>query len=124
MSHKINWFEIPVHDLERATNFYNTLLDINLELLDLGDTKMAMFTHGPGDVAGALVQNPEFYKPSQDGALLYLNANPDLQLALDKISPSTGGSITIPKRMISPDHGHMAVIIDSEGNRIALHSDH
>jgi hypothetical protein len=53
--------------------------------------------------------------------MVYLNANPDVQPILDRIE-AAGGKIIVPKTEISPEHGHMAVFIDSEGNRMALHS--
>ena len=61
-------------------------------------------------------------KPSAtDGPLIYLNGNPDVQKVLDKVEHA-GGKIMVPKTMISPEFGFMAVILDTEGNRIALHS--
>ncbi len=125
MEHAISWFEIPVSDIERATTFYETILDIELASLDMGDEfKMATFPGDMESVSGALVFNDSWYKPSSThGPLVYLNANPDLQTVLDRIEQA-GGTITIPKRQISPEHGHMAVFEDSEGNRIALHSNH
>ena len=66
--------------------------------------------------------NEQFYKPSgEHGPLIYLNANPDVQMILDRIG-SAGGKILVPKTMISPEHGHMAMFLDTEGNRISLHS--
>jgi hypothetical protein len=74
------------------------------------------------DVGGALCYNKEFYKPSStDGPLIYLNGNPDVQNILDKIEVA-GGKILVPKTQISPEYGYMAVFVDTEGNRIALHS--
>jgi uncharacterized protein len=73
-------------------------------------------------IGGAIVKNVEFYKPSAtDGPLIYLNGNPDVQNILDKIEVA-GGKIIVPKTQISPEYGHMAVFIDTEGNRIPLHS--
>ena len=73
-------------------------------------------------VGGAIVYSADFYKTSAtDGPLIYLNGNPDVQLILDKIE-AAGGKIIVPKTEISPDYGHMAVFLDTEGNRIALHS--
>ena len=73
-------------------------------------------------VGGALVDSGGFHKPSgTDGPLIYLNGNPDLQNILDKVE-AAGGKIMVPKTVISPEYGDMAVIIDSEGNRIGLHS--
>ena len=73
-------------------------------------------------IGGALVDSGGFHKPSAtDGPLIYLNANPDVQLVLDRVI-AAGGQITVPKTQISPEYGYMAVLLDTEGNRIALHS--
>ena len=73
-------------------------------------------------VGGALVDSGGFHTPSAtDGPLIYLNGNPDIQVVLNKVE-SAGGKILVPKTEISPEYGYMAVIIDTEGNRIAFHS--
>jgi uncharacterized protein len=73
-------------------------------------------------VGGAVVDSGGFHKPSStDGPLIYLNGSPDLQAVLDKVEPA-GGKIMVPKTEISPEYGYMAVFIDTEGNRIGLHS--
>lgn len=122
MDQAINWFEIPVHDFERGVNFYETIFDTTLHREAFGpELKMAIFPHAEG-TGGALVWNTKFYHPSESGPLIYLNANPDLAQVESRV-PGAGGEIIIAKRLISSDHGFMAVIKDSEGNRIALHSD-
>jgi predicted enzyme related to lactoylglutathione lyase len=119
----ISWFEIPAVDLDRAQKFYEAIFDIKTVPLDMPQLRMRMFpVESPMNIGGALCYAPGFYKPSTtDGPLIYLNANPDVQNVLDKIE-SAGGKIVVPKTEISPEYGHMAVFIDSEGNRIALHS--
>jgi predicted enzyme related to lactoylglutathione lyase len=120
----ISWFEIPTVDLDRAQKFYETIFGTALIPLDLQNLKMRMFPieNQTAGIGGALCYNKEFYKPSStDGPLIYLNGNPDVQKILDKIEPA-GGKILVPKTQISPEYGHMAVFIDTEGNRIALHS--
>jgi predicted enzyme related to lactoylglutathione lyase len=121
--HAISWFEIPVSDLDRAAKFYETIFDIKLIPLDTPNIRMRMFPiEDPMNIGGALVYNKEFYKSSpSDGPLLYLNGNPDVQLVLNKVEKA-GGKILVPKTQISPEYGYMAVMIDTEGNRIALHS--
>ncbi|MEX0724350.1 MAG: VOC family protein [Gracilimonas sp.] len=123
MNNAINWFEIPASDIDRAKNFYEAIFNFEMPTLDIGDgLKMALFPATSGTVGGAIVKNNDWYVPSEtQGPLLYLNANPDLQQVLDSVEDA-GGRITIPKRLITEDNGYMAVIIDSEGNRIALHS--
>jgi len=119
----ISWFEIPATDLNRAQQFYETIFGTSLTALDLPNIKMRMFPlENIMDVGGAIVDSGGFHKPSAtDGPLIYLNANPDVQIVLDKVE-AAGGKIMVPKTMISPEYGFMAVIIDTEGNRIAFHS--
>jgi uncharacterized protein len=120
----ISWFEIPTADIDRAQKFYETIFDMALVSLDVQQIKMRMFPlqNRMSGAGGALVFNKDFYKPSAtDGPLIYLNANPDVQKVLDKVE-SAGGKIIIPKTQISEEFGHMAMFLDTEGNRIAIHS--
>jgi predicted enzyme related to lactoylglutathione lyase len=119
----ISWFEIPVTDLNRATQFYETIFDITFAPMDTPEIKLRIFPLEDmmTGVGGALADSGGFHKPSStEGPLLYLNANPDVQNVMDKVE-TAGGKIVVPKMEI-PGHGYMAVFIDSEGNRIALHS--
>jgi hypothetical protein len=86
--------------------------------------KMRMFPldNAMEGVGGALCYAEGFYQPSAtDGPLIYLNGNPDVQNVLNKVE-AAGGKIMVPKTEISPEYGFMAVFMDTEGNRIALHS--
>ena len=123
MNNAINWFEIPATDIDRAKKFYEAIFDFEMPDLDIGDgLRMALFPATAGTVGGTIIQNNEWYFPSENrGPLLYLNANPNLQHILDRVEDA-GGKVMIPKRLITEDNGYMAVILDSEGNRIALHS--
>ena len=118
----LNWFEISVSDIKRATNFYETIFGIKMEQVEMMGMQMAMFPseNMNGKASGCLCQSP-MHKPSMDGAKIYLNGNPDLQNALSKIE-AAGGKVLMPKTKISDDIGHMAFFIDSEGNNVALHS--
>lgn len=119
----ISWFEIPATDLDRATKFYETIFTISLIPMDMPGLKMCMFpVEDMTGIGGALVDSGGFHVPSgTDGPLIYLNGNPDLQVILDRVE-AAGGKIIVPKTEISPDYGYMGVIIDTEGNRIGLHS--
>jgi predicted enzyme related to lactoylglutathione lyase len=121
-TNSINWFEIPVTDLQRAKHFYQVSFGIHMEEQEMNGMQMAIFPYTPGSglVAGALVQS-ELYKPGEDGVLIYLNANPSIQEVLDKIE-SEGGKILLRRTQISPEIGYMAIFTDTEGNRIALHA--
>ncbi|MFN8307256.1 MAG: VOC family protein [Ferruginibacter sp.] len=124
MQHAISWFEIPTTDINRAQKFYEAIFSITMVPMDLPNIKMRMF---PLDdmmtqVGGALVDSGGFHKASAtEGPLVYLNANPDVQIILDRVE-AAGGTIMLPKTEISPEYGFMAVIFDTEGNRIGLHS--
>lgn len=119
----ISWFEIPTNNLERAQKFYETIMNISMTTLDLQNIKMRLFPiDDPMGIGGALVYAVGFYKPSlHDGPLVYLNGNPDVQIVLDRVEKA-GGKILVPKTQISPEYGYMAIIADTEGNRIAFHS--
>ncbi len=124
MNNAISWFEIGTTDLNRATKFYEAIFGITLIPMDLENIKMRMFPLNDmmTQVGGALVDSGGFHKPSStDGPLIYLNGNPDVQNVLDKVE-AAGGKIFLAKTEISPEYGFMAVIIDTEGNRIGLHS--
>lgn len=123
MQHAISWFEIPSTNLERATKFYETIFNVQLIPMDTPNIKMRLFPlEDMTGVGGAVVDSGGFHKPSvTDGPLIYLNGNPDVQNVLDKVE-TAGGKIMVPKTEISPEYGYMAVFIDTEGNRIGLHS--
>ena len=124
MNNAISWFEIAATDLNRAQKFYETIFGITMIPMDLPNIKMRMFPLEDmmTQVGGAVVDSGGFHKASAtDGPLIYLNANPDVQAVLDKVVEA-GGSIMVPKTEISPEYGYMAVINDTEGNRIGLHS--
>ncbi len=124
MQNAISWFEIPATDLERAQKFYETIFAMNMIPMDMENIKMRMF---PLDdmmtqVGGAIVDSGGFHKASlTDGPLIYLNGNPDVQVILDRVE-AAGGKVMVPKMEISPEYGYMAVFVDTEGNRIGLHS--
>ena len=115
------WFEIPTNDLERAQKFYESIFGCTLHRMDLGDFKMSMFPVEENTTGGALVHSPGNYQTGGQGPLIYLNASPDLQVVVDKIE-GAGGQVLMPKTQITPEYGYMALFIDSEGNKIGLHS--
>ena len=121
-SNNLNWFEIPATDISRARKFYETIFEIEMSEQEMMNMKMAFFPWemGSGKAAGGLVQS-DMHKPSTDGAVIYLNANPALDNVLGRIE-SAGGQVVMPKTQISEEIGYMAFFIDSEGNKLALHS--
>lgn len=115
-------FEIPTTDISRATDFYQALLGIQIEQMEMPGMQLGIFPYENQAVTGVLVQG-EGYEPSVSGVTVYLHAGEDLQRALDQIE-SLGGSIVVPKTSHADGVGFFALILDTEGNRIGLHSEH
>lgn len=126
MTHNpIGWFEIPVTDMERAMSFYETVFGFALARHEMGELDMAWFPAVPDSFGamGSLVRHPEYYVPSDTlGPLVYFTAfSGDLAIELARVEEA-GGRVLVPKREIAPDIGYMGIFLDSEGNRIAIHS--
>lgn len=122
-SNSLNWFEIPAKDVNRAKKFYENVFNMEMQpMQEMMGMKMVSFPWemGNGKVNGALVQS-DMHKPSTDGSVIYLNANPKIQNVIDRIEKS-GGKVVMPRTEISKDIGYMAFFIDSEGNKMALHA--
>ncbi|HZI51725.1 MAG TPA: VOC family protein [Terriglobia bacterium] len=118
--HQVVWFDIPVRDIDRAVRFYSAVLGIPLKKEQAGPgAAIAALPHAEGSVGGSLVQNMDA-KPSESGPLLYLNADGRLDDALMAVE-SHGGKVLAEKHSIAP-FGFRAIVVDCEGNRIALHS--
>lgn len=120
MTNSINWFEIPVKNFDRAKAFYAAILDGAVEEMAHPECKYGIL---PGDmqngVTGGIVQG-EGYEPSMAGSLIYLNGGDDLSVALGKVE-AAGGQILLPKTSIG-GNGFIALITDTEGNKLGLHS--
>ena len=116
----VNWFEIPVTDLERAIKFYESALDVKLSRNVMGPLKMAWFPR-TDDAMGATVSlvKADNYIPSHAGTLVYITVA-DINATLAKIN-AKGGKTLLP-RMAIGEYGLIAHFEDSEGNRVALHS--
>ena len=120
MANACQWFEIPVTDLARATDFYQDVLLLQLRLNEMGAMKMAWFPweqEGTG-ATGSLVQGPG-YMPALEGSVIYLTV-PDLDATLTRVT-AKGGQVLVPRTAIG-EHGFIAYFRDSEGNRLGLHA--
>lgn len=114
----VSWFEIPVYDMLRASTFYNTIYNMQMEVAYNGEFVMAYFAADKG-IGGALIQGPGCH-PNDTGVLIYLNAGGDMDSIIARIE-GAGGRIIMPKTLIGEQSGFFALFIDSEGNRLALH---
>jgi predicted enzyme related to lactoylglutathione lyase len=124
-THAINWFEIPVADFDRAKTFYETIFGYKMNERQVGNARMGFLQHDVENEGrgGAIVYDPEFYTPSGNGTLVYLNCEPDIQKVIDRVV-SAGGQIIQNKTAVAvtQDMGSWALILDTEGNRVALHA--
>lgn len=120
MPHVLNWFEIPVTDFARAKAFYETVLGISIAPMAMGPTMMGMLSTDPEAVGGAIVQG-EGGVPSQNGTMVYLNGGDDLAPLLARVAQA-GGQVVVPKTEIGSDFGFFAHFVDTEGNKVGLHS--
>ena len=122
----LTWFEIPVSDIDRAKTFYETILDIQMVKRLDGNDEAVFFPFDPnvvqatsGRITGVLSKT-ERNSPSSNGTVVYINASPIIQTVLDKVEQA-GGKIIAPKTQMPA--GFIAVIIDTEGNKVGLHSE-
>jgi len=124
LGNALNWFEIPVSDFARGKKFYETIFDYQMPEMDMGPVHMGFFLYDqPGGKTGGAICKSEIHIPSDTGSLIYLNCQPDLQVMLDRVE-AAGGKIVTPKTKIGGQEnlGFWAVIMDTEGNKVALHS--
>jgi hypothetical protein len=115
----VSWFEIPALNFEKAVAFYNTIYNIKMEVVINASHSMALLPAN-GGIGGAVVYGPGSI-PGQIGPLVYLNGGKNLDTILSRI-PEAGGRIIMPKTFINEESGYFAIFIDSEGNKLALHS--
>lgn len=120
MANAINWFEIPATNFERATTFYSAIFKAEFAVQNMMGTQMAFFPTTDGGVGGAICHG-ENHQPSAEGTLPYLNGGENLSEVLDRVEVA-GGQVVMPKTQISEEIGYMAFFLDTEGNKIALHS--
>jgi uncharacterized protein len=112
------WFDIPVRDLDRAAAFYAGVLSIKVEKVDAGPMTFCVLEHDQGNGGCLVKQDAEV--ASNAGILVYMNADGRIREAVRK-AVALGGKIVQDTHPIGP-HGFRAIVLDSEGNRIALHS--
>ena len=117
MASPVVWFDMPAKDLSRARKFYAAVLSIAVTEEFPG---VAVIAHGQNDVSGCIFKSDDV-APTDQGVLLYFNVNDRLEEAVNEAEQHGGVVVEAPQSI--GEHGTRAVVIDSEGNRIALHSE-
>lgn len=120
MENLVSIVEIPAKDFSRAVKFYQAILGLTIEEVEMGGVQMGVFP-SDGKITNVVLAKGGDYKPTKDGPVIYLNTGNDLRPTLKKIEQN-GGEIIAPRTEISPDMGYFALFIDSEGNKLGLHS--
>ncbi|MCF8255104.1 MAG: VOC family protein [Bacteroidia bacterium] len=121
MKNAVNWVEIPALDFNRSKLFYETIFGSNMQTMEAMGMKSAFFNFDMqnGGIGGCIITGAG-YEPSEKGSLVYLNGGIDLQDVLSKVE-AAGGKVVLPKTAIG-GNGFMAHFIDTEGNKVGLHS--
>ena len=121
LAHAIDWFEIPVRDMDRAQAFYEELLATSMRREAINGQSLALFNYAETGVGGCLMAGPGAPKPSDAGTIVYLNAGASLDAVLARVE-AAGGRIATPKVQLPGDLGCFAHVADTEGNRVGLHA--
>lgn len=120
MDHLANWIEIPVFDMKRAKRFYSALLGVDLREMTMGGNDYAFIDVRDRCNTGCLVKG-DGYVPSMQGVVVYLNGGDDLSSVLARVAKA-GGKVLLSKTFLSKEAGNVAFFVDTEGNKIGLHS--
>ncbi len=118
MTKVISWVEIPAEDFERAVNFYKSILNIDFQIIECKQEKMACFPNGEGAISYA----PNL-KPGKNGVLVSFNVEKNLKGAIDRIKENNGTIIQPKTKIEAEGRGYFAVFIDCEGNKVGLYGD-
>jgi len=114
----LNWFDIPVTNLDRAMRFYGEILGVELQRYSTHTVEGALF---PADGLSGTLLLGEGFIPSHQGSIVYLNGGADLNTVLERVADASG-KVLLEKTMIPGNRGAFAYFEDTEGNRVGLHS--
>jgi predicted enzyme related to lactoylglutathione lyase len=117
----IHWFEIPVRDIDRASRFYEQVLNTSLRREAIAPNVLAVFAYDETGTGGCLMAGERAAEPAASGTVVYLGADPSLDAALGRVE-AAGGRIVQAKTQLPGDMGCFAHVVDTEGNRVGLHA--
>ena len=113
-------FEIPAKDIERAAKFYSGVFRSQMHIQRTGSSLMGYIPNDGCACKSKLIYT-ERHQSSENGVLVYISSGSDLNTILRRV-PSAGGEVVVPKTLITREIGYFGVFLDTEGNRLALHS--
>lgn len=127
MQNAISWFEIPTMNLAKAQQFYETVLQCNMRLENMGPSEGAVFPYdeAAGGVGGALMCGPSApitTTGAGSGVLVYLDCSPASLDDMLKRVTKAGGQVAMPRTALPPGLGFIACIFDLDDNKIGLHA--
>jgi len=114
------WFEIPAGDFVRAKRFYEQVFGVALKEEQMGPMRLGVFPYAGEAVSGCVIAG-QGYKAGKDGSVVYISAGADLAEPLARVE-GAGGKVLLPKTLINAEIGYFAHFLDSEGNRVGMHS--
>lgn len=112
----ISWVEIPTVDFDRAVEFYNFVLELQLKKLDFGTEKMACFPEGDGAIVFA-----EGFRPSTDGTLVSFGTPDTIDQTLERVVKYGGKVLKAKTKIEAEGRDYFALCTDTEGNKIGLY---
>ena len=121
MKNVVNWFEIPVADIDRAQAFYESVFAFRLRREEMGGSALAVFPYDEPATGGCLQSGSNHSAPAGSGIRIYLDCSPSLDAVLGRVE-AAGGSIVSPRFTLPGDMGVIAHMRDSEGNEVGLHA--
>ncbi len=121
MTAAINWFEIPVADLDRAQGFYEKLLGRSLRRGTFGGGPMAVFPYDDPATGGCLTAGPNRAATAGSGIRVYLDCSPSIDEAISR-AVAAGGQVIEAKLELPAGMGFIAHLRDTEGNEVGLHA--
>lgn len=122
MKQLISWFEIPSIDFDRAVSFYKIVLQIDIHTFDYGQDKIGCLPCDGKCISGAICYSPTI-KPASEGVLIFLNGGNDINDFLHRVEVAKGKIVTPKTKIDAEGMGYFAIFIDSEGNKLGVHSE-
>ena len=120
MKSTVVWMDIPVKDLDRAIAFYSAVLDSPVSKSEYTGGAIGILPHDNNQSIGGCLYQSETDQPSDHGPLVYFNCDGRLDQAIAAAGKNSGK--VLQEKHAIPPHGFRAIVLDSEGNRIALHT--